>query len=343
MTRYHEIKAVLERDLHRQEAAYPLMAPSMHSQLWLHPRPSDRVCLCFHGFTASPAQFQPLGDKLHRAGYNVVAPLMPGHGRAGDWSKDNPPPLPEDPKEYLQFSLQWLNLAKQMGDKVVVAGLSGGGTLASWLAYEKPNDIDRTLLFAPYLSASLRVIDLFVNTFDNYYEWEESGDQNYPGFNFKALRAVLLIGKYVMAKSREQGPVAPLFVISSESDKAVNNLDHRTLFDRAVSGQPNCWYNRFGRTLDIPHTMLTKGEGNRYQDLLNVMAQAFIESDLTWEEIEEVAYRMTKGRTFPDVIAELNFQDRASKDLPAMITMVDKGEVLAKRQMAKRRSRRRDR
>ena len=266
---------------------------------------------------------------------------MPGHGRAGAWGKDNPPPLPEDPKEYLKFGLQWLNLAKQMGDQVVVGGISGGGTLSSWLAYEKPDLIDRTLLFAPYLSASLRVIDLFTKTFDTYIEWEKAVDTSYHGFELKALRAVLAIGDYVMAKSRQKGPVAPLFVISSESDKAVNNLDHRTLFDRAVSNQPKCWYNRFGRTLDIPHTMLTEAEGNQYQDLLNGMAQAFIESDLTWNEIEEIAYRMTQGRTFPEVIAELHFQDRASKDLPAMITMVDKGEILAQRQLAQRRGGRR--
>ncbi|MGD1906507.1 MAG: alpha/beta hydrolase [Leptolyngbyaceae cyanobacterium] len=341
MASYNEIKAVLERDLRSQEAAYPLMDESMYSQVWLHPQPTARVCLFLHGFTAGPYQFQPLGEKLYQAGYNVLAPLMPGHGRAGDWSKDNPPPLPTDSKEYLTFGVKWLNLAKQMGDKVVVGGLSGGGTLCSWLAYEKSSDIDRALLFAPYMSASLRVIDLFVNTFDDYFEWEKTVGQSYQGFALKALRAVLSIGKYVMAKSRDKGPVAPMFVISSESDKAVNNLDHRTLFDRAVSAQPQCWYNRFGRTLDIPHTMLTKAEGDEYQDLLNVMAQAFIESDLTWEEMEEVAYRMTKGRTFPDVITELNFQDRASKDLPAMITMVDKAEILAKRQRLKRGGKRR--
>ena len=59
MASYSAIKAVLDRDLHRQEAAYPLMDPSMHSQLWLHSQPSDRVCLFFHGFTASPHQFCP--------------------------------------------------------------------------------------------------------------------------------------------------------------------------------------------------------------------------------------------------------------------------------------------
>jgi hypothetical protein len=28
------------------------------------------------------------------------------------------------------------------------------------------------------------------------------------------------------------------------------------------------------------------------------MIQAFVESDLTWAEVEEIAYRMTQNRTF---------------------------------------------
>ncbi|WP_008313027.1 alpha/beta hydrolase [Leptolyngbya sp. PCC 6406] len=336
MANYSDIIRVLQRDLPTREAAYPLMDLACRSRLWLHPQPTGRVCLFFHGFTAGPYQFEPLGERLHRAGYNVLAPLLPGHGRAGTWDAQTPSPLPDDPKTYLQFALQWFNLARQMGDRVVVGGLSGGGTLAAWLAFEQAAAIDRALLFAPYLSASRRVVDLFVKTFDSYYAWDQTGSSGYPGFEFKALRAILTIGEYVMAKSR-QGPSAPLFVISSESDKAVNNMDHQTLFERGLTYQPKCWYNRFGRVLDIPHTMMTAAEGNTYQDLLNSMAQAFIESDLTWAEVEEIAFRMTQGRTFPTVIQELGWANRASRDMPAMITMVDKWAIVVKRQQGNRR------
>lgn len=339
MADYAEVIQVLQRDLPARERTYPLMAAESASRLWLHPQPTQRVCLFFHGFTAGPYQFHPLGDRLYRAGYNVLAPLLPGHGRAGTWNQDTPPPLPDDPKTYLQFVLQWVNVARQLGDRIVVGGLSGGGTLAAWLAYEQPTQIDRVLLFAPYLSSSRRVIDLFVKIKDSYHTWEQSGPLSYSGFEFKSLRAFLSIGDYVMAKSR-QGLSAPFFLVSSESDRAVNNLDHQTLFDRGVARQPRCWYHRFGRVLDVPHTMMTAAEGNPYQDLLNTIAQAYIESDITWAEVEEIAYRMTQGKTFPAVVAELGWGDRTSKDLPAFITLVDKWEIMVKRQRGNRPNRR---
>ena len=80
--------------------------------------------------------------------------------------------------------------------------------------------------------------------------------------------------------------------------------------------------------------MMTELEGNRYQNLLNVMIQAFVESNLTWAEVEEIAYRMTKNRTFNAVVAELGWQAKCSKDMPAMITMVDKWSIAVKRGQA---------
>ncbi len=337
MASYHEIVQVLRRDLQAREVSAGLMAESGGSQLWLHPQPTAQVCLFFHGFTASPHQFVPLAERLHRSGYNVLAPLMPGHGRAGQWSASNPPPLPDDSRTYLQFALQWLKVAQQLGQRVSVGGLSGGGALAAWLAFEQPQALHRVLLFAPYLSSSRRVIDLFVKLKDNYFTWDKTGHLSYPGFEFKALRAMLAIGEHVLVKSR-QGPCAPFLLFSSESDRAVNNLDHQTLFDRAVTYQPRCWYHRFDRVLDIPHTMMTLGEGNTYQDLLYAMAQAYLESDLTWAEIEEIAFRMAQqGKTFPVVLGELGWGNRAGKDLPAFITMVDKWEIIVKRQRGNQR------
>ncbi|MGB6014789.1 MAG: hypothetical protein WBG32_08685 [Nodosilinea sp.] len=63
------------------------------------------------------------------------------------------------------------------------------------------------------------------------------------------------------------------------------------------------------------------------------------ESDLTWAEVEEIAYRMTKNRTFNAVVAELGWQAKASKDMPAMITMVDKWAIVVKRELDGRRPR----
>jgi carboxylesterase len=348
MADYSTLKRTLETGLKQQEVGYGLMDVALHSRVWLHPQPTERVCLFFHGFTAGPHQMEPIGEHFFRAGCNVLAPLLPGHGRAGNWGKDAPPPLPSEPQVYQTFGLQWLNLARLLGKRVVVGGLSGGGTLAGWLALERASQIDRALLCAPYLGASSGMIDLFVQRFDTYFAWAAAPSGNgakqasarlgYGGFSTPALRAVLELGQDCQRRVK-QAPIAPTFTISSESDRAVSNLDHRHFFEAALRHQPQSWHILFNRVLDIPHTMMTTVEGNRYQHLLNVIAQAFVESDLGWVEVEEIAYRMTKNRTFNAVVAELGWQNRCSKDLPALITMVDKGAIAAQREQVGHRPR----
>jgi pimeloyl-ACP methyl ester carboxylesterase len=336
MPDYSAITAKLTTEITAQEDALPLFSEACRSRFMLHPQPTSKVFLFFHGFTAGPYQFDPLGKTLFRRGDNVLIPLMPGHGKAGDWNKDNPPPLPTDPQVYLKFAVQWLKLAQQLGDRVIVGGLSGGGSLASWLALEQANVVDRAILFAPYLSSSSRVLDLFVRNVESYFEWIEVKGPSYRGFAVPALRAFLLIGQYNLKRARK-APIAPMFIISSESDRAVNNRDHNTLFESALKHQPKCWYHRFDRVLDIPHTMMTAGEGNEYEHLLNTMALAFINSDLNWAEVEEIAYQMTKGKTFDTVVAELKLEARVSPEMPAMITMVDKWSITVKRELETRR------
>src|SRR5262245_58641905 len=37
-------------------------------------------CLLLHGFTGTPAEMRPIGERLAASGYAVRAPLLPGHG-----------------------------------------------------------------------------------------------------------------------------------------------------------------------------------------------------------------------------------------------------------------------
>lgn len=79
--------------------------------------------------------------------------------------------------------------------------------------------------------------------------------------------------------------------------------------------------------------MLTIADGNKYQNLLNVMAKAFVESNLSWAEVEEIGYRMaSQGRTFTNVVTELKLTQKVSRDMPAMMTMVDKRSIVLARQ-----------
>lgn len=330
----HAIAEILQEAIPYEEAL-PLRNEHCRSLFFLHPKPTRKVLVFFHGFTAAPWQFEPMGEGFYKAGYNVLVPLMPGHGCAGDWSRGNPPPLPVEAKVYQQFALHWLDRAKQLGEEVYIGGLSGGGTVAAWLALECPEEIAGCLLFGAYLTSSSRVLDLLVRKVTpDYQDWGEPRPNQvrygYNGFDVQALKTILNMGGDVLKRAKKQ-PSAPMFIVSSQSDRAVGNRDHRALFEDVLTRSPRSWYHIFDRVLDIPHTMMTKGEGNPHEQLLIAMAKAYVESNLTWANVREIAYCMTLGQTFYEAVDQLALENCVSRDMPIMMTMLDKRSLVAQR------------
>ena len=88
--------------------------------------------LVLHGFTGNPQSMRGLAEAFAGAGFAVELPLLPGHGTSiddmlvtdwDDWSG--------------AAEAVYRELAGRC-DAVVVAGLSMGGTLATWLASRHP-------------------------------------------------------------------------------------------------------------------------------------------------------------------------------------------------------------
>jgi carboxylesterase len=88
--------------------------------------------LVLHGFTGNPQSMRGLAEAFAGAGFAVELPLLPGHGTAiedmlgtdwGDWSS--------------AAEASYQELAGRC-ERVVVAGLSMGGTLTLWLAERHP-------------------------------------------------------------------------------------------------------------------------------------------------------------------------------------------------------------
>lgn len=312
------------------ESALPIRNEACRSKFFFHSHPTSKVCLFFHGFTAGPYQFEPIGKALFAAGHNVLIPLQPGHGVAGNWDGDNPPPLPNEPEVYQEFALSWLEVAQTLGQQVVVGGLSTGGTMSAWLALERPQEIEQALLFAPYLSGNNTIVDFFVEVLPVYYEWlnkDNPGNFGYDGFPIPALRIFLDMGQEI-ADRVENSQTVPMFVILSESDRAINQNELQAFFRATLKHQPKSWYHSFDKVFEIPHTMMTKSEGNEYQDLLIAIAKAYIESDITWAEVIKIAYQILHGKTFDTVACELNLTERVSPDLSVMLAVMDKQMII---------------
>lgn len=92
--------------------------------------------LVLHGFTGNPHSVKGVARALADAGFAVECPLLPGHGTAiedmldttfADWSAA------------AEAALGSLRARLPEGGRVVVAGLSMGGTLTLWLASRHPD------------------------------------------------------------------------------------------------------------------------------------------------------------------------------------------------------------
>lgn len=101
---------------------------------------SEAVFVLMHGFGGSQHSWQDIASRLLKRGYDVVVPALRAHG-------PNPCPSrgfgPAESEEVLA-GVRWVRARRSQGPrpKVVVVGLSLGGS-AAWLASQKaPDQID---------------------------------------------------------------------------------------------------------------------------------------------------------------------------------------------------------
>jgi carboxylesterase len=117
--------------------------------------------LLLHGFGDTPQTLALLARKLHKSGYSVYAPLLPGHGRNMDAFNQS------RAADWIEAAKSALVALRRRGDSVSVVGLSMGAALAVLLAAE-PGEIPALVLIAPYLGMP-RVLRLAAAT---HWAWE---------------------------------------------------------------------------------------------------------------------------------------------------------------------------
>ncbi len=100
--------------------------------------------LLFHGLTGAPAELQTVSRAVRRAGYEVVTPMLPGHG------VDEAALLKTNERDWLAAAEAELERLSANGP-VVVGGLSMGAVIALALAQRRPEQVAGLLLFAPTL------------------------------------------------------------------------------------------------------------------------------------------------------------------------------------------------
>jgi carboxylesterase len=100
--------------------------------------------LLLHGFGDTPQTLGLLARHLHACGFDVKAPLLPGHGRSV------PAFMASRRADWLACARQELGVIRANHRSVSIVGLSMGGAIAAILAAEV-KEITALVLLAPYL------------------------------------------------------------------------------------------------------------------------------------------------------------------------------------------------
>ncbi len=178
--------------------------------------------LLIHGFTATTAEVRPLATVLHKNGYTVSGPLLPGHGTT--WQDANRCRW----EDWVQCVDENYHELRTRCERVVVGGESLGGLLTLYLASEHP-EILGVLSYASALKTSpyfLHLMSYFLPAFIPYLkkhpgEPTESDQhwQGYPVIPSKAAAQLLQLQGEV--QRRLPAVRQPILIVQGRLDGSV--------------------------------------------------------------------------------------------------------------------------
>lgn len=233
--------------------------------------PTPRVYVLLHGFTDAPTQFGTVGTHLFADGDNVYIPRLPHHAertsplRAISHVRSD---------ELARFADSTAEIARGLGDTIIVVGLSAGGVLAGWIAEFHP-EVQRAVLIAPAIAPGILSDDdggglvLLASKLPDIRRGEAPVDssrpENVPGITTRGLAELLRLGRRVHDQA-ETGPPAvhDIVFLLNERDRTVSEPASLDLAQRWRDRGAGVRVYRFTASTNLPHNVmeLTTHGGN---------------------------------------------------------------------------------
>ena len=207
----------------------------------MHSTRCERSVVLLHGMSASPAQFERVAAELHARGYNVVAPRLPHHGHADPLStaleRLNADDLCDAVTEYVE-------VARELGDRITIAGFSLGGLLTAWAAQRF--DVDHAVPIAPFFGISWipnrlmgPVAERLLSVPNRFHWWNPIlrerqflATSGYPRYATHAIAHSYRIARSVLDEARTRAPSARhVTIVANSMEVAVNNYAIRRLYE----------------------------------------------------------------------------------------------------------------
>jgi pimeloyl-ACP methyl ester carboxylesterase len=253
--------------IEQREAGQELL-PVCRSKLLDHGTRAERVVVLLHGYTNCPEMFEKLGEQLFDAGYTVLIPLAPEHGET---DREHSTLSDLTAEQLIAYGNEAVDIAAGLGDEVTVVGLSGGGSVAAYLAQFR-DDVDLAVPLAPFLglrsvpapltAALVNLADLLPPIAWGIPESMASGGKYapYAGLdnNTRSAAAYMRLGRMVLDDAASTPHRAGrALVIVNEGDDTVNNELVDTLTARWRALAPDATgEHHFPASLALPHDLI---------------------------------------------------------------------------------------
>lgn len=260
------------------------------TQIYSHGKKTKYVLLSLPGLHESPFHLQGLNNFFYNEGANVVSLHLPGHHQ-----KDENAIHEVKAKEWSDAVNNAINMAKELGDELMVLGYSTGGGLAIQAALQRPEDIKQLYLFAPSMALSNKVF--FFTLFGQIVSKKKLCNIDKPGTLCKVFdkldpQSIQMMkeGTYPSASAGTQVQAlansmvqqfgnpeesnyytnlaeiysslkVPTFLVSSQADTITAPKLNRAVYDRLTVRKDIVEYPK---SMGITHLMISKSKGDAF-------------------------------------------------------------------------------
>lgn len=264
--------------------------------------------IMFHGFGSCPQQFLELAPRISAQGFDVLLPLLPGHGAmptagGGDDLSDLPS-ADESSSRYFGFATSMNRImATSPGEKIMV-GFSLGAAISLNAALQATEQYDRLLLLAPMLAirggAFVETLAEALGRMPGLDEkivkprgfraecgsWQAAGRAGFCDYRYKHVVALIDLAQINRQLYARQPLSNPIQVVAAGDDNYVSN--HR-IADYASAQAEFGPISLCYMPPDVPHEMLTPYEN--------------MGRDMYWLEplLMDATAFVVHGRSFPVV------------------------------------------
>jgi alpha-beta hydrolase superfamily lysophospholipase len=206
---------------------------------YVHATRRDRAVILLHGMSATPAQFDRVARDLFDRGYNVLAPRLPRHGHADPLSTALGRLRTDD---LYEAASEYVAIARELGERVTVAGFSLGGLLAAWIGQHYA--VELCVPISPFFGVSLipnrfmgAVAERLLRVPNRFHWWNpilrerHRPSNGYPRYATHAIAHSYRMARALLDEARTTRPAAErVTIVTNAAEVAVNNYAIRTLY-----------------------------------------------------------------------------------------------------------------